>query len=193
MPRKADPARRREVLDSVIDQLARTGVTGFTLRGLAQGLGRSTRVLTHHFADREALVTAVLERLDERQHHALRDTEGWEDPAIPVGDIVRAAWRRTLDDERAMTRLIREIEGLAAADRLPASGVGFVRGRAEFVASCLVLRGAPSDGALRSATLLNAGFSGLQTDLLVTGDRERVEAALDDLCAWIDARVPVRT
>lgn len=192
MPRRADPARRREVLDAVIDQLAHTGVTGFTLRGLAQGLGRSTRVLTHHFADREALVTAVLERLDERQHSALLDTGGWEDPAIPVGDIVRRAWRRNLGDELAMTRLIREIEGLAAADRLPASGVGFVRGRAEFVASCLVLRGVPGPRASRLATLLNSAFSGLQTDHLITGDGERVESALDELCAWIDTQAPGR-
>lgn len=190
MPRRADPARRREVLDAVIDQLARTGVTGFTLRGLAQGLGQSTRVLTHHFADREALVTAVLERLDERQHSALLDTRGWEDPTVPIGDIVRSAWRRNLVDERAMTRLIREIEGLAAAERLPASGVGFVRGRAEFVASCLVLRGVSGDRAWHLSTLLNAAFSGLQTDHLITDDVERAESALDELCAWIDAQVP---
>ncbi|MEU3308921.1 TetR/AcrR family transcriptional regulator [Nocardiopsis sp. NPDC055551] len=190
MPRRADPARRREVLDAVIDQLAHTGVTGFTLRGLAQGLGQSTRVLTHHFADREALVTAVLERLDERQHRALLDTGGWEDPTVPIGDIVRSAWRRNLVDERAMTRLIREIEGLAAAERLPVSGMGFVRGRAEFVASCLTLRGVPGGRASHLATLLNAAFSGLQTDHLITGDVERVESALDELCAWIDAQAP---
>ena len=44
-------------------------------------------------------------------------------------------------EELPMTRLIREIEGLAAAGRLPLPGAGFVRGRAEFVASCLMRRG----------------------------------------------------
>ncbi|GAB3733703.1 TetR/AcrR family transcriptional regulator [Nocardiopsis nanhaiensis] len=188
MPRKADPARRREVLDAVIEQLAHTGIAGFTLRGLAQGLGQSTRVLTHHFTDREDLLTAVLARLDERQHRALRATEGWADPAVPVSDVVRDAWRRNLEDEPHMTRLIREIEGLAAAGRLPAPSADFVRGRAEFVASCLSLRGAPADQALTLATLLNSAFSGLEADYLATGDRDRTEAALDRLCAWVDSQ-----
>ena len=190
MARKADPARRREVLDAVIEQLAHTGISGFTLRGLAQGLGQSTRVLTHHFADREDLLSAVLARLDERQHRSLLATRGWEDPAAPVSDIVRDAWRRNLGEELPMTRLIREIEGLAASGHLPSASAGFVRGRAEFVASCLTLRRVPADRALTLATLLNSAFSGLETDYLVTGDRGRAEAGLDLLCDWIDAAAP---
>ncbi|GAA1073821.1 hypothetical protein GCM10009605_07290 [Nocardiopsis composta] len=174
----------------MITQLARTGIGSFSLRALAEGLGQSTRVLTHHFADKEALIAAVLDRLDERQHAALHATPGWDDPAVPVGDVVRAAWRRNLDDEPDTTRLIREIEGLAAAGRLPRPVPGFVRGRAEFVASCLVLRGLGEEQALTLATMLNAAFSGLQTDRLTTGDRERTEAALDELCTWIDSRAP---
>ncbi|MFD6949908.1 TetR family transcriptional regulator [Nocardiopsis sp. TSRI0078] len=186
MPRPADPERRRAVVDAVIDQLARTGVSGFTMRGVAQGLGRSTRVLTHHFADREALVTAVLERLDERQHAALRATPGWDDPSVPVSAIVRDSWRRHLGPELEMTRLLLEIEGLTAGGRL-STRAGFARGRAEFVARCLRLRGVPGEEALTRATLLNAAYSGLEADYLTTGDRERVEAALDALCAWLDS------
>lgn len=115
MPRPADPQRRREVLDAVIDQLAATGIGSFSLRTLAAGIGQSTRVLTHHFADKNALLTAVLARLDERQHTALRSTPGWYDPAVKVGSLVRSAWERNLgSDELAMTRLFREIDGLAA-------------------------------------------------------------------------------
>ncbi|MBB4889164.1 hypothetical protein [Streptomyces netropsis] len=43
--------------------------------------------------------------------------------------------------------------------------------------------------ALTTATLLNSAFSGLQGDYLITGDKERTETALDELCAWIDSRV----
>ncbi|QUX27087.1 hypothetical protein KGD83_17245 [Nocardiopsis akebiae] len=39
------------------------------------------------------------------------------------------------------------------------------------------------------ATALNAAFAGLEADFLMTGDRERTEAALEDLCAWTDSRV----
>lgn len=187
MPRPASPERRREVTDAVIEQLAATGIGSFSLRTLAEGIGQSTRVLTHHFADKNTLLTAVLVRLDERQHEALRSTPGWHDPAVEVGPLVRSAWERNLGpEELAMTRLIREIEGLAAAGRLPLPSPGFVRGRAEFVASCLVHRGLPESSALTRATLLNSAFSSLQNDYLVTGDKARVEAALNELCAWID-------
>ncbi|ASU86235.1 TetR/AcrR family transcriptional regulator [Nocardiopsis gilva YIM 90087] len=190
MPRTADPRRRLEVVDGVIEQLARTGISDFSLRTLAQGLGHSTRVLTHHFADKKALLEAVLQRLDQRQHEELRSTPGWDDPSVPVGSIVRAAWKRNLGpDELAMTRLIREIEGLAAAGRLPLHVPGFVRGRADFVASCLVTRGLSRDDAITKATVLNAAFGSLEGDYLITGDEERVERALDALCSWIDACV----
>lgn len=190
MPRPASPQRRREVTDAVIEQLAATGIGNFSLRTLAEGIGQSTRVLTHHFADKTALITAVLIRLDERQHQALRSTPGWDDPAVEVGSLVRSAWERNLGpDELAMTRLIREIEGLAAAGRLPLPTPGFIRGRAEFVASCLVRRGMPESNALTLATLLNSAYSSLQSDYLITGDKQRVEVALHELCAWIDGCV----
>ncbi|OLZ71096.1 TetR family transcriptional regulator [Streptomyces sp. IMTB 2501] len=160
------------------------------LRTPAEGPGQSTRVLTHHFADKNALLTAVLQRLDERQHEALRATTGWDDPAVPVSEVVRSAWHRNLSPgELGMTRLIREIEGLAASGRLTLPHPGFVRGHAEFVASCLVHRGLSDAAALTCATLLNSAFSSLQADLLITGDHERVEAALDALCAGVDAQV----
>jgi len=190
VPRPANPERRREVTDAAIEQLAATGIGSFSLRTLAEGMGQSTRVLTHHFADKNALLTAVLLRLDERQHAALLSTPGWDDPEVEVGSIVRSAWERNLTpEELPMTRLIREIEGLAAAGRLPLPGAGFVRGRAEFVASCLMRRDMPESSALTMATLLNAAYSSLQGDYLITGDKERAEAALEELCAWIDSCV----
>ncbi|MFF4672161.1 TetR/AcrR family transcriptional regulator [Streptomyces sp. NPDC001279] len=193
MPRPVNPDRPREVLDAVIGHLAHTGIGQFTLRGIAAALGQSTRVLTHHFADKRELLIAVMRRLDEQQHHALRTTEGWEDPAVPVSAVVRSAWERNLDEaELPMTRLIREIEGLAAAGRLPSAVPDFVRGRAEFVASCLTLRGVPERTALITATMLNATFAGLQADYLTTDDAERARGALDELCHWLDAAVEAR-
>ncbi|MFD8958285.1 TetR/AcrR family transcriptional regulator [Streptomyces anulatus] len=189
MARPINLDRRREVLDATIDHLARTGISQFTLRGIAEALGQSTRVLTHHFADKRELLTAVVLRLDERQHEELRSTTGWADLEVPVSRVVRSAWSRNLSPaERSMTSLIREIEGLAAAGRLPGSVTNFVRGRSEFVASCLTLRGMSAADALVTATLLNSAFAGLQADYLTTGDQGRAEAALDELCLWLDAR-----
>ena len=41
--------------------------------------------------------------------------------------------------------------------------------------------------ALIKATYLNSAYAGLQTDLLITGDHARVEAALEDLCVLADS------
>ncbi|GES31411.1 TetR family transcriptional regulator [Streptomyces angustmyceticus] len=60
MARPCDPRRRTEILDAVIAHLAETGIAHLSLRPPARALGHSTRVLTHHFADKDALITAVL-------------------------------------------------------------------------------------------------------------------------------------
>ncbi|MFE7539722.1 hypothetical protein [Streptomyces platensis] len=54
---------------------------------------------------------------------------------------------------------------------------------------CLVRHGLPESSALIRATLLNSGVSSLRSDYLITGDKERAEAALDELCAGIDSCV----
>ncbi|MDT0318368.1 TetR/AcrR family transcriptional regulator [Streptomyces millisiae] len=187
MPRTADPARRARLVDDIIDRLAETGVATFSLRTLAAALGRSTRVLTHHFGDKDALLRAVLDRLDERQHEALAATPGWADPAVGIGAIVRDAWDRHLSEEELpRTRLVHEIEGLAAAGRLTGHPPAFVAGRARFVARALELRGLDPGDALVRATLLNNAYAGLQADLLTTGETGRVTAALDALCRLAD-------
>ncbi|MFB4302777.1 TetR/AcrR family transcriptional regulator [Actinomadura sp. NTSP31] len=194
MARPRDPHRRTQILDAVLDHLAETGLSGLSIRPVAQALGQSTRVLTHHFADKEALLAALLKRLDEIQHEQLRATEGWDDTGRGIGAIVRDSWRRHLAPENiAHTRLVHEIEGLAAAGRLGDRVPSFLAARAEFVAGALVARGLDPEDARVSATFLNGAYSGLQADFLTTGDRERAEAALDRLCALADSWTAGRT
>jgi AcrR family transcriptional regulator len=186
--RPRDPHRRTEILDAILDYLAETGITGLSLRPIAQALGHSTRLLTHHFADKDALLAALLARLDEVQHEQLHATEGWDDTDRGVGAIVRDSWHRHLMlGNLAHTRLIREIEGLAAAGRLGDRVPKFLTERARFVAGALTARGLDPREALVKATFLNSAYAGLQADLLATGDLERVEAALEDLCTLADS------
>ncbi|MFI0486987.1 TetR/AcrR family transcriptional regulator [Actinomadura sp. 9N215] len=188
MARPRDPHRRTEILDAVLDHLAENGMSGLSMRPIAQALGQSTRVLTHHFADKDDLLAALLQRLDDVQHEQLHATEGWDDTGRGIGAVVRDSWRRHLAPENiAHTRLVREIEGLAAAGRLGDRVPKFLTQRAEFVARALVARGLDPARARVKATYLNSAYAGLQTDILTTGDRDRVEAALDELCTLADS------
>lgn len=190
MPRRADPARRVEVVDAALRHAAEVGFARFTLRGVAETMGQSTRVVTHHFSDKGELVTAMLHRLDEREQQALANDASWADPGVPVSHVVEAAWRRTLGAaELPYTRLIHEIEGLGAAGRAPSPVPGFLASRARFVAAYLEARGVRHDEAITLATVLNGAYAGLQIDYLTTGDQQRTRAALARLCAWIDGVV----
>lgn len=188
MARPRDPHRRTEILDAAIGHLTETGLVNLSLRPLARALGHSTRVLTHHFADKDDLLTAVLARLDELQHAQLRATEGWSDLSRGIGGLVRDSWQRQLEPEHiGATRLLHEIEGLAAAGRLGGRVPKFLADRAEFVAGAFRARGLAPGPAQVRATFLNSAYAGLRTDFLVTGDRARTEAALADLCALADS------
>ncbi|MGW3344528.1 TetR/AcrR family transcriptional regulator [Nonomuraea rubra] len=186
MARTADPHRRAELLDQIVDYLAEHGLSTLSMRPLAQHLGKSTRVLTHHFADKEALLSATMERLDERHRAWLRSLPGWSG-ADSVGTIVRRTWDwQAREENLPVARLIHEIEGLAAAGKLAGHVPRLLADRSEFVAGLLRERGVPEADALRISTLANSAYTGLQIDFLTTGDRERVEAALDQLCALVD-------
>ncbi|MER6948225.1 TetR/AcrR family transcriptional regulator [Nonomuraea sp. NPDC000554] len=186
MTRTADPHRRAELLDQIVDYLAGHGLSTLSMRPLAQHLGKSTRVLTHHFADKEALLSATLERLDERQRAWLRSLPGWSG-SDSVGTIIRCTWDwQTQEENLPVARLIHEIEGLSAAGKLGGHVPRLLADRSEFVAGLLRERGVPEADASRISTLANSAYTGLQLDFLISGDRERVEAALDQLCALVD-------
>ncbi|TDD20624.1 TetR/AcrR family transcriptional regulator [Nonomuraea diastatica] len=186
MARTADPNRRAELLDQIVDYLAGHGLSTLSMRPLAEHLGKSTRVLTHHFADKDELLSATMARLDERHRAWLRSLPGWAG-SDSVGTIIRRTWDwQSSEDNLPIARLVHEIEGLAAGGRLRGHVPRLLADRSEFVAGLLRERGVPEADALRISTLANSAYTGLQIDLLTTGDRERVEEALDQLCGLVD-------
>ncbi|MEV0616360.1 TetR/AcrR family transcriptional regulator [Nonomuraea sp. NPDC050404] len=187
MARPRDPQRRTELLDAIVDYLAENGISHLSLRPLAKALGHSTYVLTHHFSGKDELISAVLAHLFQRQQGRLAALPGPAEDGGSLGDVVRASWAWHMSEDLPMVRLLLEIEGLSAAGRLTGPYVPRMLGdRAGFVADVLRAHGVPEEAALRNATLLNAAYAGLQVDYLTTGDKDRVEAALNELADTAD-------
>jgi AcrR family transcriptional regulator len=164
MPRPPDPARRAELLSAAVDYAVEHGLADLTLRPLAQALGVQPNTLVHHFGGKEALLSAILNGVRDR----LRAMRGQLRDAAD-SDSLRGVWRWTASREREpFFRFFFEAYGLAL--RHPERYRPFL----ERVVSDWV-----DDRVPAASTLELAVLRGLLLDLLTTGDRERVEGALE--------------
>lgn len=67
MPKEVDhDERREELLEAVWRVIARDGMEGTTIRGIAKETGWSTGVLSHYFADKDEIITSALRLAYER-------------------------------------------------------------------------------------------------------------------------------
>jgi AcrR family transcriptional regulator len=186
MPRKPDPERRPEILDAIVNYIAEHGISDLSLRPLAKALGQSTFVLTYHFGDKDGLVEAALEHFETRQREMLVSWTGWTDEH-GLGETIRRFWRWMLTGRNI--KVLRVGFEMATAG----AGSGFARRVSqdwvEFVAAYLALRGMDERTARRDATVHVATINGLLLDYMTTGDRKRVNAALDHYASTIDVAV----
>ncbi|WBB78418.1 TetR/AcrR family transcriptional regulator [Micromonospora sp. WMMD882] len=67
---------RQALMDAAVDLIARHGVPGFSLNAAARAAGVSTAAPYRHFATKEALLAAVVERGWDQFGAALRDAAG---------------------------------------------------------------------------------------------------------------------
>ena len=166
MARRADPARRDELLDEVMEAVAQIGLGNLSLRALGRELGVSPRTLLYHFDSREGLLDAIVAETSRRLAAAGATLGG----TLP--EIVGASWAwMTRPGQRGFLNVFYEVCALGARDRV----------RRRTVASSLftdwhallVARGVPD----ASATLLLATLHGLLLDYVLTGERARIERA----------------
>jgi AcrR family transcriptional regulator len=184
MGRHADPARRNELLDAVAEYLLQHGLVDLSLRPLARAIETSPRMLLYHFGSKERLVVAALTRARERE---MRLFSEWA-PNMGADEnpeqLARRAWAWMSDPAtEPFMRLFFEVYGIALQQ--PARYAGFLDHAVEDWLTALTegLEDAGVDraAARRAATLIVALARGLLLDLLATGDRERIDAAIDSL------------
>ncbi|MEY9911679.1 AcrR family transcriptional regulator [Catenulispora sp. MAP12-49] len=85
-------ARRRELLDSVTDDLAEHGLVDFSLRRAAKAAGTTHKVLLYHFDGVEDLLREAVERLRERRLASSLAAAYAPDQAPTLAGRIGAVW-----------------------------------------------------------------------------------------------------
>lgn len=190
MARRADPTRKPQLIGQIIEVLLDRPLSAVTLRSIADRLGVSTFTLVYHFGSKDGLVAEIVHAICLRQREAL--DLGWGGATIDdcVGGMRRFWEWILLPGNRQLQRLLFEAalveslrEDTEAVTRLPLE-----RWR-EIVSDGLLAVGAPRELALQESSMIVNTMSGLQYDLIVTGDVDRVTVAFDYAMVGYRARI----
>lgn len=181
------------LLQATIEHVADQGVADLTLRGLAQAIDTSHRMLLYHFGSKEELLVEVVRAVEQRQRDALAELD--LDPACSTLETMRRLWGRVADPELwPYERLFFELYGQALQGRPGTTGLldGIVE---TWLGPLIALgreQGLPEDEAHANARLLLGVTRGLLLDLLATGDRAAVDEALERFVALYEADLAAR-
>ena len=176
------------MLSAAVEYVAEHGISDLSLRQLAAALGTSHRMLVYHFGSKEGLLVAVVREVEPRQRAAL--AELGTDPGLsPVEQGLRL-WKRLTDPALwPYERLFFEVYGQALQGRPHTTALldGIVDTWLEPITELNVRNGMPDDVARSTARLSIAVTRGLLLDLLATGDRAGVDAAMHRFLAMYDS------
>jgi AcrR family transcriptional regulator len=189
-PPMAGKDPRQRLLEAAIDHIATRGVTDLSLRELAAAIGTSHRMLIHHFGNREGLWVEVIHAVEQRQRDALAEIV--PDPAASGAEAMRQWWRHISDPSLwPNERLFFELYGQALQGRPGTTELfdGIVDAWIEPAAEGFVAYGMAREEALAQARLGIAVSRGLLLDLLATGEREAVDAAMEAYIALVEKRL----
>jgi AcrR family transcriptional regulator len=185
------PSARERLLAAAMDHVVQNGVGDLSLRGLAAALGTSHRMLIYHFGSREGLLIEVIRRVEAQQRAALAEMLLDED--APRAETMRRMWRQLADpalwpNERLFFEVyVQALQGSPHAQPLLD---GIVDLWVEPLARIAVAQGRPEAEARAEARLGVAVTRGLLLDLLATGDREAVDAAMERYIAALAPAAP---
>ena len=169
---------RDKLLAATVAHVAREGFSELSLRTLADAIGTSHRMLIYHFGSKEGLLGEVVAAVEANQRAVL---EALAASHQPPREALLAFWRDVASEEkREHVRLFFEIVASALAGRPGTEGLreSLVEPWIEVVSRQGVLAGLSPEVARAQARLGMAVTRGLLIDLLATGDREGVDAAM---------------
>jgi aminoglycoside 2'-N-acetyltransferase I len=174
------PDARERLLAAAMDHVAQHGVGDLSLRGLAAALGTSHRMLIYHFGSREGLLIEVIRAVEAQQRAALAGM--LLEAGAPPAESARRLWQRLADPALwPSERLFFEVYVQALQGHPHARPMldGTVDVWVEPLTRIAVAQGRPEAQARAEARLGVAVHRGLLLDLLATGDRAAVDAAME--------------
>jgi AcrR family transcriptional regulator len=180
MSRTPDEARRAELLDRAVDYVLRHGLSDLSLRPMAKALGTSPRLLLYYFGSKEELVVQLIRHGRARQRAAMANLK--LTAGLSAREMSRILWQQFSDPQwEPLMRLFFEVYALALQDRTRFPGFleASVEEWLQALEGCSTLPGYSRDQARVFATVLIGGYRGFLLDLCATGDRERVNRAVD--------------
>ncbi len=179
--RPAAEQRRADLTTATLRYLARHGLDGFSLRGLAAQLGTSARMLVHYFGTKEALLDRAF-----AEHRRLMLTAFASTAGADLATSARQSWHNlTAPEWRDHYAVMFALMAASLADDHPYRDVArhCVTDWINAVTEHLVAMGHDPHIAARDATVVVSGLKGIALDLMVTDDQARCGAAAEALIA----------
>lgn len=184
MPRLPAAERRDQLVESAIAVMAEHGLERASTHRIAQHAGVSQGIVHYAFADKAALLAAVVEAVAQR----IRDRLA-EHPDATVDELLRAFWRyveETPDLQRLQyeltTHAMRDPETAWLAQRQYEAYLDILE-----TAMRPLAPGVPGAARRRRARLVLAALDGLILQWVVFRDRKVAHASLEDLAALVES------
>jgi AcrR family transcriptional regulator len=176
-------ARRRDLLDRVVDDLAVNGLVDFSLRRAARAAGTTHKVLLYHFDGAEDLLQQAIWQLRERRiANSLASVAAAQPQTLAAR--VRAVWPVLVGEE---SRVLDQAIGLMMYDSGRYAGLGL--GVSEQYLPGLVSicpPDWPEQRKLEVSELVMATLRGFLIDQLTSGNDDGVAAGFEALDRALD-------
>jgi len=172
------------LLEAAIEYSAQHGLSGVSLRQMAEALGTSHRMLIYHFGSKEELLVAIINEMEARQRTQMAAFEA--DPELPADEQLRRMWRQLADPAMwPHERLFFEVYGQALQGRPHTAQLldTVIDSWLDPVTEIGQRLGLRKRDARANARLGLAVVRGLLLDLLATGDRKGCDDAMERFIA----------
>ncbi len=178
-----DPTSELRERDALLERIAahvdQHGIGSATLESLADLLGVGAERLEEFFPTKTELIVALI----ARNRIAMRTKFAKLDVSMEPDALRRAMWDFYVETSSA-SRLFFEVYGLALSDEHYGEFLHGINDWLGLLKEWLTRHGVSSERAEALATLTLAVYRGAMMDLLATGERPRVNAAME---VWFSA------